>query len=134
MFVDVFYSKIDDFVDEEEEVLFMAIASSSEDHKDAHEIDSESEIVDVDLEGELICALKEIKRLKMDVFTQKYQAMKEKENLINKINGLCTQPKESKRVEEMTKKELAFKIDQCQILEAKNVMLRKKLEKSKNNN
>lgn len=118
----------------------MAVENLHADQKDSHDTDSESEMNEVFLEGELHCAIKEIKRLKREVCIQKDQAMNARENLIRKMKneeqlivGLTIQLEESKRIEEMIKAELNYKVKECQNLEAEIVVLRRKLARYDDN-
>ncbi|XP_059065205.1 spindle pole body component 110-like [Cryptomeria japonica] len=120
----------------EEKVLFMSTECSVKKQSDndviLSELESENE---VDLEGELICALKEVKRLKKEICAQKDQAT----TLTNKIGvlepmvtDLTRQDEEHKRIEDVIKTELAVKNESYKKLEAEIVSLKRKLEKYDN--
>ncbi|XP_059068954.1 phosphate transporter PHO1 homolog 10 [Cryptomeria japonica] len=116
----------------EEEVLFMATECTAKNQRDKDvilpELESENE---VDLEGEIIYSLKEVKRLKWESFEQKDQAT----TLTNKISvleplvtNLTRQIEEHKRVEDDITTKLATKKESCLRLEVEIVGLKRKLE------
>ncbi|XP_057815814.1 uncharacterized protein LOC131029369 [Cryptomeria japonica] len=109
-----------------DETLFMAILSPNVTQEDTPFEHSESEI---DLEGELKCALKEIKRLRKEYVTLKDQYQSANECM----SGLTLQLAENKRILEVTQGKLSDKEKECLSLEEKVVFLQEKLKQSASN-
>lgn len=101
------YSK--SFDNEQEEISFMVIICSNknENNLEVHSDKEDKRDDEVDLEGELLCAHKEIKRLKIELV-------------------------ESRRIEEVNREKLQTKENICQDLEIEVVGLRNKVERYHN--
>ena len=94
--------------------------------------DMNQEEAEVDLEGELICALEEIDRLKQKKRKQKdllnkYEKYEHGSNDI--LISLKIKLEEAKRIEDILKQQLSEKINECEKLETEVVSVRKELEK-----
>ena len=94
--------------------------------------DMNQEEAEVDLEGELICALEEIDRLKQKKRKQK-ELLRKYEKYELGYNDILISLKikleEAKRIEDILKQQLSEKIKECEELETKVVSVRKELEK-----
>jgi hypothetical protein len=115
------------------DVLFMAINEFSDDETSKHEDpDEEGE---VNLEGELICALSELKKLRKKNESLKEQLRKSKgehhePNGETEFIGLKRQLEEEKRIEEILANKLKEMEDIFHERELEIVFLRKELDKT----
>ncbi|XP_059068685.1 uncharacterized protein LOC131859146 [Cryptomeria japonica] len=108
---------------------------------DEHIVDDEEEEIEaeVDLEGELVSALEELRKVRREYKKHKNVVAEEQELLIKSleeskktISNLKIQLEEEKRMYEVTKSNLERKVKEYQQLEEEIVSLRKELEKCKN--
>jgi predicted RNase H-like nuclease (RuvC/YqgF family) len=102
--------------------MFMALETYSNEDEDNDNIPEigENDDVDVDLEGELLCALDEIKRLR-----RKNRQLKEE---LSHNSDLASQLEEQKKIEEEIKSQLQNKEEDCEKLEKENTSLRKEID------
>jgi chromosome segregation ATPase len=134
--------------DDDTKVLFMGIETQTDTTEDNNYENEEIPEVEgeVDLEGELISALEELRRYRRKNKSLKEQLLdykeeqKSREEEVSKsikkteqiIVDLKTQLQEAKRIEEILSKRLNDKEQNCEKLEAEIVLLRRKLEKGTN--
>jgi hypothetical protein len=137
------------FDSDREETLFMEIETNIDEDKGKEMMDSkEEENVEtdgeVDIEEELMCALREIKKLRKNNLKQKEQLQKYEEEdhdskakmsqileeIENTIMNLKVQLEEARRIEEVVRIQLKEKEENCEKLEYEIVSLRKELEKT----
>jgi predicted RNase H-like nuclease (RuvC/YqgF family) len=127
----------------------MEIETNIDEDKGIEMMDSEEEENvetdgEVDLEEELMCALREIKKLRKKNLKQKEQLQKYEEEdrdskskmsqsleeIENTIMNLKVQLEEARRMEEVVRIQLKKKEENCEELESEIVSLRKELEKT----
>jgi FtsZ-binding cell division protein ZapB len=83
---------------------------------------------EVDMEGELMCALEEINRLRIKKRKQKQLLIQYETNTVD-IPLLKLELEEAKKVEEVLKQQLAESRSRCEHLEEEVVTVKKELEK-----
>jgi hypothetical protein len=106
-----YYSSSESDEEVEDDVLFMVQETESNEDEDNNNIPEigENDDVDVDLEGELLCSLDEIERLR-----RKNRQLKEK---LSHNSDLASQLEEQKKVEEEIMSQLQNKQEYCEKLE-----------------
>jgi hypothetical protein len=107
---------------QEDDFMLMAI-EELEPNCSENDMDAE-----VDMEGELTCALEEINRLRIKKRKQKQLLIQYETNIIN-IPLLKLELEEAKKIEEVLKQQLAEGRFRCEHLEEEVVTVKKELEK-----